>query len=92
MIHTGLGRAIGAPQCFLKNKQAGEFADHYDLSIPVEETDQREQISSADLGASLAGLDLGGGAGRALPQHETARPKSSIGGFYEENKNRGFEG
>ena len=40
VIYTGLRRVIGSPQDYAKNRSENNFPTNFDLSVPLDETDQ----------------------------------------------------
>ncbi len=62
VLYTGLNRTIGAPQDYLKNRDESNFPSHYDLRIPVEETNEAGRSSDiGSLGDCLSNLNLNEG-------------------------------
>ena len=42
IIYTGMKRSVGSPKEYTENKQNNTFNSHFDLKIPLHETDQKK--------------------------------------------------
>lgn len=50
---------IGAPVDYTKNKERGEFPEHYDLRIPRANSSSND-VNEADIAGALDDMNIGG--------------------------------
>lgn len=86
VIYTGLKRYLGSPQDYSKNKAENRFPQNFDLSIPVEETNQKRAVTGpsdgADAESDLDNVDLRSSEPVNLQQKRvSANPPNSIQQF-----------
>lgn len=60
VVYTGLKGAIGSPEDYNNNKKSGHFPSHFDLKIPMSETDQHKGSITGSLDAALNGMNIEG--------------------------------